>query len=239
MTTITDLFAGGPVSNHAFYNAAKGIHSRLRSTVVNENNFEEIKNLNFGIAAKSGTGLRAGLLDIMPNPNDKSMQDRLQCAIAKWLGKSIVGDLTSCNEVPFVNNFPFTPEQDFNKIFQNQFTINQPQENLITVRLEEFVPASAIIAPAGTTDVELIISVAACMLRGGTPTGSKTIAILIPFKETRIPAHLLKFPIHMPAGSLTVTAVRAIYYNRKKNTHCRITETELMPAAILNARYFF
>lgn len=239
MTTIADLFADASVPNHLFNNAPKEITSSLASAGVSVESRLDVKNLNFGIAAKCSIGIRSGLIPVIPNPNDQSMRRRFDCAIAKWLGNSIVGDLTSCEDIPFINNFPFIPGQCFKEVFKSHFHVSRPQENLITVSIDEFIPRSAMKVPSGTTDIELIITVASCMLHGGTRMGTKTVTILIPFNEKHVPAYLLKFPVHMPAGSLTVTAARIIYYNRENHILAKITETDLTPAATLNARYFF
>lgn len=238
MSTIMEYFTGNAVPDSSYGDMGK-THHRLKKVDDNNSSPAQRRGLNFGIAAKSGRGIRRGLKEILPNPADRNMQGRLQGAIANWLGVCDVSEITACDETPFVNDFQFIKGQDFVEKFKIPVTITHPQQNLIVVSLDAFIPRAAIISPPGTVSVELVLTVAGCMLQGGTPTGNKTINIIIPYNKLTQPAQVIKFPIHMPAGSLTVTAARLMYRGKEDGLLKKIDHPTFAAAGVLNARYSF
>lgn len=88
----------------------------------------------------------------------------------------------------------------------------------MTVSIDTFIPSKQIVAPAGTCLVTLIISVAACLLKTGEPTGSEAHAIDIPYNDTTVAAQVLQFAVNTPSQSLVVTAAQLIYKRFECNT---------------------
>lgn len=234
-----EYFAGNAVPNSSSFSGIEKSFHRLKKVDKNRSTPTQMRGLNFGIAAKSGSGLRRGLTEMLPNPADRNMQGRFQGAIAKWLGAFALSELVACDQVPFIDTFQFVKDQEFKDRFKVPIAVTQPQENLITVSIDAFIPQSAIISPAGTVSVELVLSVAGCMLHGGTPMGNKTIRIAIPYNKLTQRAQVIKFPIHTPAGSLTVTAARLIYHSKEDTLVTNINDAAFIAAGILNARYAF
>ncbi|MGN6164627.1 MAG: hypothetical protein ACTHOF_08810, partial [Flavisolibacter sp.] len=116
----------------------------------------------------------------MPLATDRSMQSRFSGAIAKWLGLSGIDTLPATDAVPFVSDLAFIKGQPARERFKVPFTISRPQQNIIAISINDFVPVQEISAPAGTGRVTLVISVAACLLKTGEPSGSETHTIDIP-----------------------------------------------------------
>ncbi len=238
MSTIME-FAGNVLPNSSSFSGMEKSFHHLKKVAENKSISSQRRSLNFGIAARSGRGIRRGLQEILPNPHDRNMQGRFQGAIASWLGASAVSELAACDQAPFINAFQFIKTQDFKDRFKVPVTVTQSQENLITVCIDAFIPRTAIMSPAGTVSVELILSVAGCMLQGGTPTGNKTIHIAIPYNKLTQRAQVIKFAIHTPAGSLTVTAARLIYHSEKNILVTKFNDVAFIAAGVLNARYAF
>jgi hypothetical protein len=88
------------------------------------------------------------------------MQSRFSGAIAKWLGQSGIDDLPACDVAPYLSNFQFTKGYTFKERFRISVTISQPQEGLITVSIDAFMPALRIAAPSGTVLVKMVVPVA-------------------------------------------------------------------------------
>ena len=239
MPTIMDYFAGGTAPDSSSYYKMEKSFQRLKKIEENKSTPAQRRGLNLGIAARSGRSIRVGLKEVLPNPADRNMQGRFQGAIASWLGASVVSELAHFEQAPFINKFQFIKDQDFKERFKVPITVTQYQENLITVSIDAFIPRSSIISPAGTISVELVLAVAGCMLQGGTPTGNKTINIVIPYNKLTQRAQVIKFPIHTPAGSLTVTAARLIYHGKKNSLSTKINDAAFIAAGVLNARYSF
>ncbi|MDQ6904094.1 MAG: hypothetical protein M3139_13920 [Bacteroidota bacterium] len=232
-------FAGDAASNFSSYNKMEKSFHQLKKADENNSTPAQRRALNFAIAARAGSGLRKGLKELLPNSSDRNMQNRFQRAIANWLGVSVISELAACDEAPFINTFEFTKGREFKAFCKVPITVAQFQENLIAVSIDAFIPRSAITAPADTVSVELVLTVAGCMLQGGTPTGNKTINIVIPYNKLTQRAQVIKFPIHTPAGSLTVTAARLIYHDKKNSLSTKINDAAFIAAGVLNARYSF
>jgi hypothetical protein len=237
MARVTDVFVSGSVEHLVLYRRMGKNCSRIKRSHINQTVATRARGVNFGIAARAGKCLRYGLKAVIPLTTDRRMQSRFSGAIAKWLGQSAIDDLPACDVVPYLSNFQFTTGYTFKERFKVPVSVSQPQEGLITVSIDAFVPALRIAAPAGTVLVKLAVSVAGCLLKSGSITGSETLTLDIPFNDIEVPAQVLDFHIPTPPGSLTVTATRLMYIGQG---HYGLSETGLpafMPAGVIDARY--
>jgi hypothetical protein len=237
MARVTDVFVEGSVENIIFYRRMGKSCSRIKRSHIKQTEATKMRGTNFGIAARACKGLRSGLLEVTPCPTDRSMQSRFAGAIAKWLGVSNPDELPSTDEVPYVSTFEFIKEGAFHGRFKASLSVTRPQDNLVMVSIDAFVPSLQISAPAGTVSVTLVLSVAGCLLKSGLATGSETHRIEIPYNNIEIPVQTLQFHIPIPAQTLTVTAARLIYNEIKNNQLYPIENTRFMPAEIINGRY--
>jgi hypothetical protein len=237
MAIVNDVFVSGTVGNLVLYRRMGKSCSRIKPLHVKQSAATKIRGLNFGIAARAGSGLRRGLTAVMPLPTDRSMQSRFSGAIARWLGLSNVEELPPCEPVPYLSTFQFTEGATFRERFRVPVTVSKPQDGVLTVGIDAFIPALHIAAPAGTVSVTLVVAVAGCLLKSGWATGSQTHTLLIPFNDTEIPAQLLEFHVPTPGGSLTVTAARLIYHEVKNGQPTHMENPAFMPVGVIQARY--
>jgi len=166
------------------------------------------------------------------------MQSRFSGAIAKWLGVASVEALPPCDAAMYISNFQFTTGYTFKERFKVPVRVSQPQDNVITVGIDAFVPTLRIAAPAGTVSVTLVLSVAGCLLQSGVATGSETHSIAFPFNDIEIPAKVVAFSVPAPAGSLTVTGARLIYHGLSGDAAGSINNPAFMPAGVIDGRYW-
>jgi len=237
MAKVTDVFLNGTIGNVVFYRRMGTQCARSRPLHVKQSAATKIRSGNFGIAARAGKALRSGLMPSMPNATDRSMQNRFSGAISKWLGTSGIDELPSTDAVPFLSTLEFTKEQPVSQRFKVPLTISLPQATVVTVNIDPFIPCEQIVAPAGTKLVTLVISVSACLLKTGDPTGSETHTIHIPYNDTIVAAQVLEFDVNTPSKSLVVTAAQLIYKRFEYNTWVNINKDAFMPAGVIDARY--
>jgi hypothetical protein len=237
MAKVTDVFLNGSVGNVVFYRRMGTNCARSRALHVKQSAATKIRSANFGIAARAGKTLRSGLTASMPNATDRSMQSRFSGAIAKWLGTSGIDELPSTDAVPHISVLEFTKEQPVRQRFKVPLTISMPQANMVTVSIDTFIPAKQIAAPAGTGLVTLVISVAACLLKTGEPTGSETHTIDIPYNDSTVAAQVMEFRVNTPSQSLVVTAAQLIYKRFEYNSWVNMNKEAFVPAGMMNARY--
>ena len=237
MARVMDFFVSGTVDNLVLYRRMGKSCSRIKRGHIKQTDATKIRGVNFGIAARAGKTLRAGLHDLIPFPTDRSMQSRFSGAIAKWLGVASVEALPPCDAAMYISNFQFTTGYTFKERFKVPVSVSQPQDNVITVGIDAFVPSLQIAAPAGTVSVTLAVSVAGCLLQNGLATGSETHSITFPFNDIVVPAQVVAFSVPAPAGSLTVTGARLIYNGVEGDAVNNINNAAFMPAGVINGRY--
>jgi hypothetical protein len=237
MAKVADVFLNGSMGNVVFYRRMGTNCARSRALHVKQSAATKIRSANFGIAARAGKTLRSGLTPSMPNATDRSMQSRFSGAVAKWLGTSGIDELPSTDAVPYISALEFTKEQPVRERFKVPLTISMPQANMVTVSIDTFIPAKQIAAPAGTGLVTLVISVAACLLKTGEPTGSETHTIDIPYNDSTVAAQVMEFRVNTPSQSLVVTAAQLIYKRFEYNSWVNMNKEAFVPAGMMNARY--
>jgi hypothetical protein len=212
-------------------------YTRIKRTHIKQTPSTKIRGVNFGIASRAGKALRSGLLPVMPLPTDRSMQSRFSGAIAKWLGISDVNELPATDAAAYINAFQFTSGVTFVERFRAAMSVTQQSANVITVSLAAFTPALQIDAPADTISVNLIVTVAGCLLKTGNAYGSITHNITIPYNDVEVPAQTLDFTIPIPPGSLTLIAAALKYNVATKSGVVKKSDNTWLPAGVLNARY--
>lgn len=237
MARIDDVFVSGTFGNMVFYRRMGKACARIKRSHIKQTVATKKRSTNFGIAARTGKILRAGLINAMPNPRDRSMQSRFSGAFAKWLGQSDVNTLQPCEPVPYLTNFAFTKEDTFNERFKVQFSVNFTSTG-VEIRIAGFNPVRNISAPAGTVSVHLVIAVAGVKPAKGVAAGFASQTIEIPYSDTEIPPKILDFAIPADPGTLIVTAARLVYLGVKNNQKPILNKKEFDPAGVINAAYF-
>jgi len=237
MARIDDVFVTGTLGNVVLYRRMGKPCARIKRQHIRQTGATKKRGINFGIAARSGKGLRAGLAPVMPNPTDRSMQSRFSGAIAKWLGQSDINSLQPCDEIPYMSSFPFTEGDAFLERFKVPVSVNLITHG-VRVSLGSFIPARNISAPAGTLSIRLIIAVAAAKLSTGTAAGFGEQTIEILYNDMEIPARILDFAVPADQGNIIVTAARLEYFGLKNNQQRIIEKKGFNPAGVINAAYY-
>ncbi len=237
MARLKDVFVSGTLENVVFYTRMGKRCSRIKRPYIKQTTATKKRGINFGIAARAGKGLRAGLAAAMPNPTDRSMQSRFSGAIAKWLGQSEINTLQPCDHLPFLSSLSFTDDSTFGERFQVPVSVSTDSSS-VSVSIGSFIPVKNISAPAGTLSVKLILSVAAAQLATGISSCWQTESIEIPFNNVEIPAQLLDFSVPTGAGTIIATAARLVYYGYKNNPLLAIEKKGFNPAGVIKAMYF-
>lgn len=236
MARINDVFVTGTLGNLVLYRRMGKPCVRIKRNSIKQTDATKKRGVNFGIAARTGKGLRAGLTTAMPNPTNRSMQSRFSGAIAKWLGQSDVDSLQPRDKIPYLNSFPFTDEDTLMERFMVPVSVSVATHG-VRVSLGSFIPVRNISGPAGTLSVRLIIAVAAAKLSTGVAAGRAAQTIEIPYNNVEIPARILDFYVPADKGNIVVTAARLVYLGLKNNPAWIIEKKGFNPAGVINAVY--
>lgn len=229
----------GKVGNLIFYKRYGKYYIRMAPDRVRQSKATKKRSTNFGIAARAAAGLRSRLLPVIPFPADRQMQITFVGALAKWLKQSSVQNLQPDDILPHIHHFQFNDKTSIDERFRIPLVVAKTADNLFTLSLPAFVPAIYIFAPAHTVSVNCKITIAGCILKSGTPTGSHSVTLNFPYDHDEIPAQIISLPFQAAEeGNLVVTGM-ALEYNILKNGRIqKCSNSVFMPSGIIMAAYY-
>lgn len=199
--------------------------------------YTDAKSINAIIASNAAEALRGGMYALIPNSGCENLQNRFSRALACWLQATDVAKLPACDNITSIADFQLTTGPSFAERFKVPITIKHNSDCILTVGVNAFVPNQQVMAPEGTSMIELVIAVAGCDLGSGIGATPQVQRIQARYNNVEIPAQTLQFKISADKGSLTVTGAWLQYYSIKNNGMKRLESPEFLPACILNAQY--
>ena len=217
----------GTIENIIFY---KRQGKFLLRTVQRQAEASKKAAKNFGQGATKAKLLRQLLLPFLPNPKDRDMQNRLTPAMRQLLVL-----LTEHKAIQPANNplagLSFTPDSNLKDCLLFPWTITQQSDGNIRMQLPALNPIDAIVAPPGSTRVELqAMAVAFRMDDDQTFAGSHEI-LMIPYIDEMQPERTVILGMQAETGSLVVVTVALSYWNGDQ----RISKEGFMPVEIVAA----
>jgi hypothetical protein len=216
MPQVKNLRVAGRIGPVIFYYVGDKFYSRAAPGKIKQAPNTKIRSTNFGVAARAGKALRAGLQDALPNPKDRQMQSRFSGAIAKWLGLQSVKTLAAAEDIPGLYRFQFGGLWAFEEVFRVPFTVNTINGEAIEIHLPSLMPVEAMKGPSDTVSVDCTFAVAACDLATGVPLESNLVRWSIPYNNATVPAQTFTLPCSHAAGSLLVVT-GGLRFNLLKN----------------------
>lgn len=237
MPSQIDVQLTGRIQNLIFYKRGDKYYVRTVPVKVKQTKATKKRATEFGKASRIGKGLRQQLLPAIPFPADNKMQTRLVSALFQWL-RSGYDAAQPGDEVPFVNNFPFTEGYSVRERWNVALKVTKPEEGLLQVTIPAFVPVKSISAPAGTVAVKCNIAATACTVANGITAGGTCTSLHFDFNEVEVPERVVSLPLPTSTGNLVVTAI-SLEYHFLKNGYVQKTANKVfMPAGVVSAMYF-
>ena len=237
MSKLTDVLVSGTLANVVFYRRMGTNCVRIKRESIKQTEATKKRGINFGIAARAGKGLRAGLSEVMPIPSDRKAQNRLSGAIAKWLGQSDIAGLQTNNDIPYVSQLAFAGDKGFYSRCKVAMQVSTSREGVTRLTIPAMIPVKDISAPANTLALKIIFAVSACLLPGGESAGHQTHSLEIPYNQVEIPAMVFDFAVPAPPKSLTVMAARLVYYQSSGPLTIEIDNPAFAAAGIIAGWY--
>jgi hypothetical protein len=227
-------FVSGRLGNVVFYKRQGQYLARTLPTKVRLSKNTKKRNGGFGIASSTGSRLRAGLESVLPFPRDLNAQRRFSGAISIWLGRQSLSELSASDEVYQLKRFDFVEECGFTGRFRAPFKITRSGNDSLELEIGEYIPKSAIGAPAKTLSFEVIFGLAACTLKNSEQQPAQIVRLEIPFTQEVQPSRIIRLPFK-PMNDLLVVTVAAIKFNLQGNKTCE--KRSYMPCSVIDARY--
>ena len=227
----------GRIDNLIHYRIGNTYYVRSAPRKFKQTKATKTRASEFGQASSIGSTIRQQLFPVIPNPSDRKMRGRLLGVIFQWLSASW-GQRAEKGSVSGITGFSFTDsKKSVRARWKTSFQINYPSSGLVELRIPAFVPAKSIKAPTGTCTVICKIATGSCNISTGSALGSFSTELSFDYNDKPVAGQTISMKLPTPKGSLIVIGISLEYMITKK-THTAInTDTEYMPAGIVDAKY--
>ncbi len=233
MSQVKNLRFSGTVGPVIFYYLGDKLYERSMPRKVRQTKNTRARSANFGTASATARILRNGLAGILPDPKNKTMQNRFSGAISRWLGTKPVQDIPQNEDI--FNGFTFG-EKPFPDLFRVPFTVSK-EGDVYRIQTGSFNPVQMIHAPAGAVSVQCIFSLASCALGAGKPGSACTSATGIALADEVFPGMNIELRCDMQPGILTVIVAALIFMVKSKNGIIETNDTRYRPCSVIKSLY--
>lgn len=234
MIITTNGMMMGKLDNIVVCNRRGGTYLRMAPIKVRQTGATKRSSSNFSIAAGKGRILRGSLLPVLHFPKDKRMQNAFQGAIQSWLCSSGMQPVSIANDISRLRNFKFNPHTEVSSRWKVAINVIQAGADEIVVQLPAFIPATEIVAPANTVNVECTIAAASVLMGKDKSAGSDHFSMLVPHDREVVPAQSISLAVHAKPGCLVVVAASMKYHLVNKKTDTRLS---FLPSSVIGAWY--
>lgn len=235
MAKQSTIFVKGSIANVVFYKLNGQHIARSKPASVKQTGNMKQRSQNFGIAARAGKTLRAGLAPILPFPKDKKMQSRFSGALSQWLGTQPIHELLPQPAVAALHGYNFNEACRLAERFKVPVHVSLPPGGQVTIDIPAFVPTQALAAPAHTAYAELTVITTACRLATAMPVATEIFSRRIDYNNIEQPPQQLQYSIAAQPGTLVLAAASISFWRSNGKKEMR---EGYLPAGVLGAAYW-
>ncbi len=231
---VTSKFTGTK-AGLTFYKMYNSFYVRTKSRAGIQTSGTRARQKDFALAASLSACIRSMLAPAIPNPKQKTMQNRLTKAIMQW----VLTNPLQCNQntsVGMLNGFHFTAEPSFlQNIFKEQVT-NAGPGNGLQITIPAFKPVQVIKAPPGTKQVQLTIAAGCCTMAPVKPMQCAYEQLTIRYNNKLKEQQSVNLPA-AEKNTLTVIAVAVSCWVKQPGSTAllQVKQKTWSPAAIVYA----
>lgn len=183
---------------------------------------------NYGRASNKAKVLRQLLQPLLPNAKDRNMQNRLTPAMRAYL--ALVA--TRIEIQPIKNplaGFRFALTSDLKDCLLFSLGFSQEPNGDILVQIPSINPTRSIVAPAGTSRVQLEVVRVGFSMNDDQAYSSPPEIISIPYVDQMQPAVNQILEVNAPTTNIIVVALTLRYWNHDR----QISQGGFMPVEIM------
>ena len=182
---------------------------------------------NYGRASSKSKIVRQLLLPLLPNPRDRDMQNRLTPAMREFFALLSTRKEIQPTENPLAG-FRFVLTSDLKDCLRFSIGFNQQPDGDILVEVPAINPSQSIVAPAGTSSVQLELMAVSFNMNDEQAFSSIPEIIPIPYVNEMQPAVNQILEVHAQTTNIVVVAAALSYWNHNK----QISQPAFMPVEI-------
>ncbi len=228
-------FISGRMGNVVFYKRAGKWIARAAADDVKQSTATKNWSNIFGKASTAGKRLRELLKDILPDEQDKEMQNNFSAAIARCMKLLKANGMQPLWPIPELGEINFNKKTAVKTRFGVSVKVSKLSENLVQVNIPAFIPTRNIVAPAHTKRVDIHICTASYQLPDGRGQGSAGYLLKVPYDEQPVGEQFIELAVPVTRGSLLLTGIRMRYILHNG----QLTNNEaFMPSSIVDGAFY-
>ncbi|MDP9042192.1 MAG: hypothetical protein M3N30_09430 [Bacteroidota bacterium] len=202
----------GRIGNVIHYKMGDKFYSRAAPRKYKQTTATKAKAREFGKASSIGRIIRSNLDSVIPNPEDRKMQNRLVGVIFTWMQTKRDLEMSSEKESVFYDRFSFTSKgPSLRTRWKVRPEVNHSSPGLLQMKIPAFFPKKAIAAPAAAADVVCKIATVAVDVDRAEETGQYQTEVVFHYDDKEVAAQTIDLRLPTPQGSLIVTTVMLEY----------------------------
>ncbi len=235
MALQVENFLRGRMGNIVFYKRADKWIARAAAKEVRRSTATKSWSNIFGKASTAGKSLRMLLRDILPDKQDKDMQNDFSGALARCMKLLKANGMQPLWPIPELGEHNFNKKKGVRERFRVAIKVSKLSENLLQVYIPAFTPSRNIAAPAHTKRVDIHICAASCRLPEGHDQGSAGYLLSVPYNEQRIEEQFIQLSVECTTGSLVLTGIRMRYILPGEK---QVTNDAFTPSSVIDAAFY-
>ena len=232
---IIENFLSGRLGNIVFYKRAGKWIARAAAEDVKQSTATKSWSNIFGKASTAGKNMRMLLKDILPEKQDKDMQNDFSGAIARCMKLLKANGMQPLWPIPELGEHNFNKKTRVKERFRVAIKVRKLSDDLLQVYIPAFIPTHSIAAPAHTERVHIHICAASYQLPDGQGQGSAGYLLSVPYDEQPTGEQFIQLSLPVKSGRLVLTGIRMRYILHDEQ---QATNEAFMPSSIVDAAFY-
>ncbi len=235
MALQVENFLSGRMGNIVFYKRAGKWIARAAAEEVRQSTATKSWSNIFGKASTAGKSLRILLRDILPDNEDKAMQNDFSGAIARCMKLLKANGMQPLWPIPELGEHDFNKKTGVRERFRVAIKVSKLSDNLLQIYIPAFTPSRSIAAPAHTKRVDIHLCTASCKLPEGQSHGRAGYSLSVPYDDQPISEQFIQLAVNCTTGSLLLTGIRMRYILPGDK---QVTNEAFNPSSIVDAAFY-
>lgn len=206
----------GTKGDLSFYKLDDTYYVRTKSYGGTQTKATKARQKDFALAVFLAAGIRSTLHSAIPNPKQKSMQNRLTQSLMQWALTKPVQQPVSPLMLEQLMGFRFIEATPLDALLNLAISIHVTG-NALRVTIPAFNPKQAIKAPAGTTRIKITIAAGSCSTKKHLSPVHAHKELIISWRNKLIPQQEIVFEIIPEPGHMSLVAVSVAYLVKQDN----------------------
>jgi hypothetical protein len=194
----------------------KGIpYLRYMPDKINQTGATRQSGANMGRASRMGAAFRKSFEPLLPQPKDRTAQNRFTGALKKWLQTKPFEQALPATALPHISGFEFNEASPAKARFRMHVTVEVNAQQQLLLKIGSFVPEQNIVAPAYTQTVNIKIAAASCHVDACTIAASYFEELSFPYNNDAIPSQTMSLPLQAEEKCVSLVLLALRYHTSK------------------------